>query len=55
MNRAMQAWLAMIWIMFAVWLFVAIPFPLNVGLLAWQCFFGLVISWLTLIENKGKR
>jgi hypothetical protein len=54
MNRATLAWLAMIWTMFAVWLFIAIPFPVNIGLLAWQCFFGFIVSWLMLIGNKGK-
>jgi len=36
----------MVWTIFGAWLFIAMPFPLNVGLLAWQCFFSLVASWL---------
>jgi hypothetical protein len=55
MNKAMLAWLATIWTIFGAWLFTAIPFPLNIGLLAWLSFFGLVISWLMLIEDKSKR
>lgn len=55
MNKAILAWLAMIGVFFGAWLFIAIPFPLNIGLLAWQCFFGSVVSWLMLIENRGKR
>ena len=52
MNSAMLAWLAMIWTMFAVWLSIVIPFPVNIGLLAWQFFFGFIVSWLMLIMNK---
>ena len=55
MSKAMLAWLAMIWAIFGTWLFIVTPFPLNVGILAWQCFLGSVVSWLMLAGNEGER
>jgi len=55
MNKPLLLWFALIWAIFVAWLLIVLPFPINIGLLAWQCFFALVISWLMLIEDMGQK
>jgi len=55
MKRTILAWLILIWNIFVAWFFAVLPFPFNIGLLAWQCFLTLVVSWFMLLKNMSKR
>jgi len=55
MKKTLLLWLAIIWAIFVAWFVMVLPFPFNIGLLAWQCFFGLVFSWVMLIEGRGEK
>jgi hypothetical protein len=38
-------WLALMWIVFSIWVVAIAPFPLNFGFVALQSLIGIVLVW----------
>ena len=44
-------WLAAIWIIFSIWLFVVTQFPLNFGVIGLESLAGLILMW-TMVQYR---
>jgi hypothetical protein len=44
-NKILLMWLAVMWVIFSVWVFAVTQFPLNVGFVGLQSIFGVALMW----------
>ena len=47
-NKILVMWLAVMWVVFSVWLFAVTQFPLNFGVVGLESLAGIVLMWTML-------
>ncbi|MCZ2808231.1 MAG: hypothetical protein O2V44_02635 [Candidatus Bathyarchaeota archaeon] len=47
-NKILLVWLAVMWIVFSIWVFAVTQFPLNFGFVGLQSLTGVVLMWTML-------
>jgi hypothetical protein len=50
-NKIMLSWLAIIWLVFSVWLLAVTHFPLNFGVVGLEFIAGIILMW-TMLANR---
>jgi hypothetical protein len=51
-NKIMLAWLAVMWIVFSVWVVAVAAFPINFGFVGLQALFGIALMWSMIKYNE---
>ena len=44
-NKILLAWLALMWVVFSVWVVAVTSFPLNCGFVGFQALSGIALIW----------
>jgi hypothetical protein len=44
-NKILLMWLAVMWVVFSVWLFAVTQFPLNFGVVGLESVAGVALMW----------
>jgi hypothetical protein len=48
-NKILLMWLAVMWLIFSVWLFAVTQFPLNFGVVGLESIAGVALMWTMLM------
>jgi hypothetical protein len=52
-NKIVLSWLAVMWVIFSVWVVSVTSFPLNLGFVGMQSLTGIALMWTTLWYKNG--